>query len=91
MEFLFDNPLANMYGPYFLVFYILFISATIIGFRVVRNRADKTTHLNIPPVPNNPDAFEIAFLRGGQNELVRAVIFALAQKNLLKFSTTDKR
>lgn len=91
MDFLFDNPLANMYGPYFLVFYILFITATIIGFRVVRSRTDKTTYLNIPPIPNNPDAFEIAFLRGGENELVRAVMFALAQKNLLKFVTEDKK
>jgi uncharacterized protein (TIGR04222 family) len=91
MDFLFDNPLVNMYGPYFLVSYILFITATIIGFRVVRSRTDKTTHLNIPPVPNNPDAYEIAYLRGGENELVRAVIFALAQKNLLKFNTEDKK
>lgn len=91
MNFLFDNPLANMYGPYFLVFYILFIVATIAGFRLVRNQTDKTTKFNIPPIPNNPDAFEIAYLRGGDNELARAVVFALAQKNLLKFSSEDKQ
>ncbi|MCY7377561.1 MAG: TIGR04222 domain-containing membrane protein [Pyrinomonadaceae bacterium] len=91
MDFLFDNSLANMYGPYFLVFYILFIIAAIVGFRIVRSRTDKTANFSIPPIPNNPDAFEIAYLRGGENELVRAVVFALAQKNLLKFISDDKK
>jgi len=90
MDFLFDNPLANMYGPYFLVFYILFIISTIIGYRLLRNRLDKTAHFAIPPIPHNPDPFEIAFLRGGANELARAVVFSLAQKNLLKFAGSDK-
>ena len=89
MDFLFDNPLTNIPGPYFLVIYILFIAATIIGFRIVRNRADNTKFFNIPPIPNNPDAFEIAFLRGGENELARAVVFALAQKNLVRFINDD--
>ena len=80
-----------MPGPYFIGFYIFFIIATIVGFRVVRSRADKTKNFNLPPIPNNPDAFEIAFLRGGANELARAVVFALAQKNLLKFINDDKK
>jgi len=90
MDFLFDNPLANLDGPFFLVCYILFIIATIVGLRIVRNRADKTKNFSIPPIPHNPDAFEIAFLRGGANELARAVVFALAQKNLLKFINEEK-
>ena len=90
MDFLFDNPLANMYGPYFLVFYILFIISTVIGYRLLRSRLDKTAHISIPPIPHNPDPFEIAFLRGGANELARAVVFSLAQKNLLKFAKDDK-
>ncbi len=90
MDFLFDNPLANMYGPYFLVFYILFIISTVIGYRLLKSRLDKTAHFAIPPIPYNPDPFEIAFLRGGANELARTVVFSLAQKNLLKFAGNDK-
>jgi uncharacterized protein (TIGR04222 family) len=90
MDFLFDNPLASMYGPYFLVFYILFIILTVIGYRLLRNRLDKTAQFTVPPIPHNPDPFEIAFLRGGANELARAVVFSLAQKNLLKFDNNDK-
>jgi len=90
MDFLFDNPLANLYGPYFLILYISFIICTIIGYRVLRTRHDRTAHFAIPPIPNNPDPFEIAYLRGGANELARAVVFSLNQKNLLKFANGDK-
>ena len=90
MDFLFDNPLADMYGPYFLVFYILFIIATVSGYRLLKSRLDKTAHFAVPPIPHNPDPFEIAFLRGGANELARALVFSLAQKNLLKFAGSDK-
>ncbi len=90
MDFLFDNPLANMYGPYFLVFYGIFTISTIVVFHIFKNRLDKTAHFAVPPIPHNPDAFEIAYLRGGANELARAVVFSLAQKNLLKFVNGDK-
>jgi len=90
MDFLFDNPLANLEGPYFLVLYISFIISTIIGYRVLRTRHDKTARFAIPPIPVNPDPFEIAFLRGGANELARAVVFSLVQKNLLKILNEEK-
>ncbi len=90
MDFLFDNPLANLYGPYFLIFYSIFIGWTIIGYRILINRLDKTTHFALPPIPPKPDPFEIAYLRGGANELARALIFSLTQKNLLKIVNEDK-
>jgi uncharacterized protein (TIGR04222 family) len=90
MDFLFDNPLANLYGPYFLVLYICFIICTIIGYRVLRARLDETAHYAIPPIPVNPDPFEIAYLRGGANELARAVVFSLNQKSLLRFANDEK-
>ncbi len=90
MDFLFDNPLANLYGPYFLVLYICFIICTIIGYRVLRARLDRTAHYQIPPIPVNPDPFEIAYLRGGANELARATVFSLNQKSLLRFANDGK-
>jgi len=90
MDFLFDNPLANMDGPSFLVLYSFLIVSTIIGYRVLKKRLDQSAHFAIPPIPHNPDPFEIAYLRGGANEMARAVIFSLAQKKLLKFETDDK-
>lgn len=90
MDFLFDNPLANLYGPYFLILYGLIIFWTIIGYRLIRKSLDRSERFGIPPIPHNPDAFEIAYLRGGANELARAVVFALAQKNLLRFENEEK-
>lgn len=90
MDFLFDNPLANMYGPLFLVLYSIFIVSTIVIYRVLKNRLDRTAHFSLPPIPQNPDPFEIAYLRGGANELARAVIFSLNQKNLVKFVNEEK-
>lgn len=90
MDFLFDNPLANLYGPYFLIFYVSFITCTIIGYRFLRARIDKTAHYAIPPIPVNPDPFEIAYLRGGANELARAAVFSLNQKVCCDSPTTRK-
>jgi len=56
----------------------------------LRNRLDKTAHFAVPPIPHNPDPFEIAFLRGGANELARAIVFSLIKKNLLKIINEEK-
>ena len=79
-----------MYGPYFLVLYSIFIVSTIVVYRVLKKRLDQTAHFSLPPIPQNPDPFEIAYLRGGANELARAVIFSLNQKNLVKFINEEK-
>src|SRR5215213_10540372 len=90
MDFLFDNPLANMPGVIFLVFYSLFIIFSLVIFGVWKTQADKTASLAIPPIPPNVDPYEIAFLRGGMNEVARAVIFALRQKDFLIFQNDGK-
>ncbi len=51
MDILLDNPLASMYGPYFLVFYIGFIVITLLLFGLVKTRIDKTNKLPLPPIP----------------------------------------
>ena len=90
MDFLFDNPLANMPGVIFLVFYSLFIIFSLVIFGVWKTQADKTANLAVPPIPPNVDPYEIAYLRGGMNEVARAVIFALRQKDFLIFQNDGK-
>ena len=90
MDFLFDNPLANMPGVVFLVFYSLFIIFTLVSFGVWKSQADKTAGLAIPPIPPSIDPYEIAYLRGGMNEVARAVIFALRQKDFLIIQSEGK-
>lgn len=86
MEILFDNPLANMYGPYFLLIYGFFIFFTLITLGIARVNLDRTDRLKLPSIPSVVDPYEIAYLRGGENELARAVTFALVQKEVLRLN-----
>lgn len=83
MEWLTDNLIANMYGPTFLAFYLLVILVTIVSCWLARRGLDWTGRMPSPVVPFAPDPHETAYLRGGENEVARSVIFTLIQKNLL--------
>ena len=84
MEILLENPLATMYGPYFLVFFGFVITFTLIILGINKTRLDQTDNLGLPPIPSEIDPYEIAYLRGGTNEVARAVIFSLMQKGYLE-------
>jgi uncharacterized protein (TIGR04222 family) len=79
-----------MYGPEFLIIYSFFILFTILAYSFLKNKLDETERFPMPPVSAAPDPLEIAYLRGGTNELARAAVFSLTRKNLLKISTQDK-
>ena len=87
MEILLDNPLATMYGPYFLVFYGFVILFTLLVLGLKKTRIDKTNNLALPPIPSQIDPYEIAYLRGGTNEVARSVIFSLMQKGLIEIDS----
>lgn len=84
MEILFDNPLATMYGPYFLMFFGFLIFFAVMILALVKTQFDKTDRFAIPAIPPNPDPYEIAYLRGGTNEVARSVIFSLIQKGFVE-------
>jgi len=87
MDILLDNPLASMDGTFFLIFYVGFIVVTLVLFGLIKNRIDKSDTLTLPPIPPNIDPYEIAYLRGGTNEVARSVVFALMQKGLIEIKT----
>lgn len=84
MEILIDNPLATMYGPYFLIFFGFLIFFAVIILALVKSQFDRTDKLGIPAIPPNIDPYEIAYLRGGANEIARSVIFSLLQKGFIE-------
>jgi uncharacterized protein (TIGR04222 family) len=84
MEILIDNPLATMYGPYFLVFFGFVIFFAVVILALVKTQFDSTDQLGIPAIPPNIDPYEIAFLRGGTNEVARSVVFSLLQKGFIE-------
>src|SRR5579862_4098131 len=83
MPIFWHNPLAEMYGPEFLALYLLVIVA-IIGFCLYL-RYSRDSSSSLPPlrVPANPDPYEIAYLRGGANEVVRLAIYKLLKLGFL--------
>ena len=69
MNWLLHNVVADLYGPYFLLFYATVIVALIVACcRSVRS-VDQTRDLDPPEVPAKLDPYEIAYLRGGENEV----------------------
>ncbi len=90
MDLLMHNPIADMYGPYFLLLYGAVIAVTFLACWWVLRSRDWTASLPTPPVPPSPDAYEIAYLRGGENEVVRSVIFSLVQRGYLQINQQGK-
>lgn len=84
MDILLDNPLATMDGTYFLVLYAFVIFFSVISLAVFKSRIDQTYKLPLPSIPPQIDPFEIAYLRGGTNEVARSVVFSLLQKGFVE-------
>jgi uncharacterized protein (TIGR04222 family) len=91
MDFLFDNPLANMPGPAFLVLYGITILFSALIFYFFKSGLDWTAKQPTPLIPQSPDPFEIAYLRGGENEFARAVVFTLTRKGFLQIFNESKK
>lgn len=90
MNFLLDNPIASMSGMAFFIFFIVFIVITLAILALARTTIDQTDKMPIPAIPPQVDPFEIAYLRGGANELARSVVFSLIQKGFVEIANADK-
>lgn len=91
MDFLLDNPLAIMEGPTFLILYVLLIATLTAMLAIQRSRLVGSPHLKPPAIPPQIDAYEIAYLRGGLNELARTAVFALVRKGLVEVTSDDRK
>src|SRR5215468_7775683 len=73
MDWLIHNAIADMYGPTFLLVYgAIALVVIVVAFGLVRS-CDKTGLRPPPPVPGIFNPYEIAYLRGGKNEVIRTV------------------
>jgi uncharacterized protein (TIGR04222 family) len=91
MYWLRHNFIANMPGPQFLLLY-----AGVIGFVLVLcwarlHLSDSAATLPAPLVPNQPDPYAIAYLRGGATEVARLLVFALLEGGLLQVIEEPKK
>jgi len=80
------SAVATMRGPEFLKFYAACAAAVIAVVWLFARRWDPTRRLPTPHVPEAPDPYRIAYLRGGANEVIRLVVFNLCRKGFLETS-----
>jgi uncharacterized protein (TIGR04222 family) len=86
MTWLLHNPIADMHGPHFLIFYAATIAVVIASVAVFIRRYDQTRGIAPPPLPKKPDPIEVAYLRGGANEVTRLIVFDLVRRGYLQIS-----
>jgi uncharacterized protein (TIGR04222 family) len=89
MNWLLNNPVADIDSEYLLLFYAMAIGAVILAcYHSVRS-VDRTRHMEPPEIPARLDPYELAYLRGGETEVTRITIRSLLQRGLLQI--TERR
>jgi uncharacterized protein (TIGR04222 family) len=84
MDFLTNNPIANLPGPQFLVFYfIVAVAGWVLCFMLTR-RSDRTLDIGPLPLPAEVDPFELAYLRGGPGEVKLVILLDLIQRGYVR-------
>ncbi len=83
-------PFLDLPGPEFLNVFgavaIVVLAATWLAIHF----ADHTGRRPPPPVPEKPDAIEIAFLQGGANQVVRTLVYDLVQRGYAALAKDDR-
>lgn len=77
------NQIANMHGPTFLGLYFLVCLFALLACCLTRAR-DSSAALTPPDVPQHPDPYEVAYLRGGASEALQLAILELIQRKYLE-------
>ncbi|MGJ0394957.1 MAG: TIGR04222 domain-containing membrane protein [Methylocystis sp.] len=82
-------PILDLPGPDFLNVFGLVVIGVLGAAYICIRFADRTDRRPPPPVPQNPDAMEVAFLQGGVNQVIRTLIYDLAQRGLVALAPKD--
>ena len=86
MSWLFDNFIGQMPGPDFLVIYAILAVVVLVAAFLFIERQDVTGDRPPPAIPPVVDPYELAYLRGGINEIVRTAVYALRQQGLVEIT-----
>lgn len=82
-------PFMNLPGPEFLNVYGLLAIIVLAAAWLVIRFADHTDSVP-PPVPESPDAMEVAFLQGGVNQVIRTLVYDLVQRGYAALAPEDR-
>jgi uncharacterized protein (TIGR04222 family) len=83
MDWLIHNPIADIHGPAFLLVYGAIALIVIFAADQTVRARDKSGLRAPPPVPPTFDPYELAYLRGGNNAVIRTVLYALHRRGLV--------
>lgn len=78
------NPFTELTGSQFLGFYAVVAGIVLAVSWWWKWASDPTAGEAVPPVPQEVDPYELAYLRGGENELARVVIVNLTDRGYLR-------
>jgi uncharacterized protein (TIGR04222 family) len=73
-----------MHTGAFPMLYFIFAVVVLIAASYVLKTSDKTDVSLLPPVPSEPDPIEIAYLAGGENNVIRTVLYGLQQRGFIQ-------
>jgi uncharacterized protein (TIGR04222 family) len=83
MDWLTHNPIADLPGPQFLLIYGATAVAVIAAAYGVIRLLDRTDWRKPPRVPGTFDPYEMAYLWGGTNAVIRTVLYAVYRRGLV--------
>jgi uncharacterized protein (TIGR04222 family) len=77
-------------GEQFLIGFVCFSILVVMSGRLIVGRMDRT--LELPPmrIPSSPDPYEVAYLRGGVDEVFRVLVFGLIERGYLVVMEADR-
>lgn len=92
MIYFFENPIARMYGPLFL---LLYIATGIFIIRLIRSKSARLINTeevadNVS-IPLQPDPYEIAYLKGGEKQVLLLSIYSLISRGYLNVLTNNEK
>lgn len=90
MYWLVDNPIGNMVGPHFLLFYGCTIVMTLAVCAWWVRSGDRSADRPLAELPKTVDPYHVAYLRGGVNEVTRLAIFELIERGYIEMLETKK-
>jgi uncharacterized protein (TIGR04222 family) len=84
---IFTAVLLDLPGPQFLELYLFAASAAILFLAILRGSLDKTGGLRPPPLDPKINPFELAWIRGGENEVIRLLLLDLIHRDYVTSKT----
>ena len=89
-QWLVQNPIANMPGPWFLVLFVTAVVCSLIAAALVIRLADTTRDREDLPIVEQPDPYLMGQLRGGTPEVTRLAVFDLIQRGVVEMFDGEK-